>query len=65
MNRQPLFPRVSDPLDADGLHHDDVAVTPVPRRRCTADEAGQARVVGEMERSSRQVLADAVPHSGR
>jgi hypothetical protein len=40
-------------------------VTPVPGWRSSADEAGQARVVGEMERSGRQVLAGAVPCSGR
>jgi hypothetical protein len=51
--------------NANRLHHDDVAVTPVPRPRSTANEAGQARVVGEMERSGRQVLASAVPRSGR
>jgi hypothetical protein len=38
---------LSDPLDANRLHHDDVAVTSVPGWRSTADEAGQARVVGE------------------
>jgi len=64
-SRVGLHPKLSDLLDADRLHHDDVAVTPVPGRRCTADEAGQARVVGEMERSGRQVLAGAVSRSGR
>ena len=49
--------KLSDLLDAEGLHHDDVAVTRVPGRRPSADEAGQARVVGDMERSGRQVLA--------
>ena len=57
--------KLSDLLDAEGLHHDDVAVTPVPGRRSSADEAGQARVVGEMERSSRQVLVGAVPRALR
>jgi len=64
-SRVGLHLKLSDLLDADGLHHDDVAVTRVAGRRCTADEAGQARVVGEMERSGRQVLAGAVPGSGR
>jgi hypothetical protein len=53
--------KLSDLLDAEGLHHDDVVVTPVPGRRSSADEAGQARVVGEMERSSRQVLGGPAP----
>src|SRR6202050_4448195 len=67
-SRVGLHPKLSDPLDTDGLHHDDVAVTPVPGRRCSADEAGQACVVGEsgeMERPGWQVLAGAVPRSGR
>ena len=64
-SRVGLHLKLSDLLDADGLHHDDVAVTPVPGRRSTADEAGQARVVGEMERSSRQVLVGAVPRALR
>ena len=55
---------LSDPLDANRLHHDDVTVTSVPGWRSTADEAGQARVVGEMERSGREVFG-AVPRSGR
>jgi hypothetical protein len=50
-SRVGLHLKLSDLLDADGLHHDDVAVTRVAGRRCTADEAGQARVVGDMERS--------------
>ena len=56
--------KLADLLDAEGLHHDDVAVTTVPGRRSSADEAGQARVVGEMERSGREVFG-AVPRSGR
>jgi hypothetical protein len=64
-SRVGLHPKLSDLLDADRLHHDDVAVTPVPRRRATADEARQARVVGELERPGRQVLAGAGPRSGR
>src|ERR1700683_5269034 len=32
-SRVGLHLKLSDPLDADGLHHDDVAVRPVPRRR--------------------------------
>src|SRR5277367_6232987 len=60
-----LHLKLSGLLDADGLHDDDEAVAPVPGRRCTAEEAGQARVVGEMERSGRQVLAGAVPRSVR
>src|SRR5271155_1333620 len=63
-SRVGLHPKLSDPLDTDGLHHDDVAVTPVPGRRCSANEAGRACVVGEsggeMERPGRQVLAGAV-----
>src|ERR1700685_2013409 len=46
-SRVGLHPKLSDPLDTDGLHHDDVAMTPVPGRRCSAGEAGQACVVGE------------------
>ena len=57
--------KLSDLLDAQGLHHDDVAVTPVPGRRSTADEAGQAGVVGELDRSGGQVLAGNVSRSGR
>src|SRR5271155_4964231 len=68
-SRVGLHPKLSDPLDTNGLHPADVAVTPVPGRRCSADEAGQACVVGEsggeMERPGRQVLAGAVPRSGR
>jgi hypothetical protein len=52
-SRVGLHLKLSDLLDAEGLHHDDVAVTRVAGRRCTADEAGQARVVGDMERSGR------------
>ena len=57
--------KLSDPLDAEGLHHDDVAVTPVPGRRPSADEASPARVVGELDRSGGQVLAGNVSRSGR
>src|SRR5580704_12355413 len=57
--------KLADLLDAEGLHHDDVAVTPVPGRRSSADEASPARVVGEMEGSRRQVLAGNVSRSGR
>ena len=56
-SRVGLHLKLSDLLDAKGLHHDDVAVTRVAGRRCAADEAGQARVVGDMERFGRQVLA--------
>ncbi len=31
--------KLSDLLDAEGLHHDDVAVTSVPWRRSSAEEA--------------------------
>ena len=64
-SRVSLHLKLSDLLDANRLHHDDVTVTSVPGWRSTADEAGQAHVVGEMERSSRPVLAGAVPRSGR
>jgi len=57
--------KLSDLLDAEGLHHDDVAVTPVPGRRPSADEASPARVVGELDRSGGQVLAGDVSRSGR
>jgi hypothetical protein len=57
--------KLSDLLDAEGLHHDDVAVTPVPGRRPSADEASPARVVGELDRSGGQVLAGNVSRSGR
>ena len=53
--------KLSDPLDANRLHHDHIAVTAVPGRRSTADEAGQARVVGEMERSGRRVSSVPFP----
>jgi hypothetical protein len=46
--------KLSDLLDAEGLRHDDVAVTPVPGRRPSADEASPARVVGELDRSGGQ-----------
>jgi hypothetical protein len=36
-------------------------VTSVPWRRSSAEEAGQAHVVGKMKRVGRQVLAGAVP----
>src|SRR6478609_6441795 len=64
-SRVGLYLKLSDLLDAEGLYHDDVAVTPVPGRRSSADEAGQACVVGEVERSGRQLLAGAVSRSGR
>src|SRR5580658_4313851 len=38
--------KLSDLLDAQGLHHDDVAVTPVPGRRPSADEASQRASLG-------------------
>src|SRR5580698_6232562 len=64
-SRVGLHLKLSDLLDADGLYHDDVAVTRVAGRRRAADEASQARVVGDMDRSGRQVSAGAVPRSGR
>src|ERR1700722_3007691 len=64
-SRVGLHLKLSDLLDANRLHHDDVAVTPRPGRRAPADEAGQARVVGELERSGRQVLAGVGPRPGR
>ena len=56
--------KLSDLLDAEGLHHDDVAVTPIPGRRPSADEASPARVIGELDRSGSQVLAGNVSRSG-
>src|SRR5580704_3217730 len=66
-SRVGLHPKLelSDLLDAEGLHHDDVAVTPVPGRRPSADEASPARVVGELKGPHRQVLASNVSRSGR
>ena len=41
--------KLSDLLDAKGLNHDDVAVTPVPGRRSTADEAARRASLGRWD----------------
>jgi hypothetical protein len=57
--------KLSDLPGAEGLHHDDGAVTPVPGRRPSADKASPARVVGELDRSGGQVRAGNLSRSGR
>src|SRR5262249_59470883 len=60
-----LYAERREVFDVDGLNHDDVAVTTVPRWRRRAQEVGGAHVIGELERSGRQVLAGVIARSSR
>ena len=55
-----LHAELLDVFDGDGLHHDDVAVTPVPRWRCRTQEVGGAYVIAELKGSGGQVLAGVI-----
>ena len=46
-----LDAQLPDVLDVEGLHHDDVAVTPVPRWRRRTQEIRGTQVIGELEGS--------------